>query len=211
MALICPTGEAKYFCKWGWGLSSIKPDDGRSQMDCGEEISGGFVVARGDSSKLLELAEEVLNEMTRLESRFVIGALGFAIVPGWNHGGFASRAKRLDHTLIGVECFVCQQSVGLHVRQQRIGAFQIMCLARGQKEGEWIAQGVDQGVNFGAQPAVAGPDRLGLTVFFWAPALCWCARTVVLSIMAYSLSASAASISNTFFHTPFVAQRENRI
>src|SRR5271166_3733284 len=29
--------------------------------------------------------------------------------------------------------------------------------------------------------------------------------------MAYSLSASAAKISSTFFHTPLLAQRENRV
>jgi len=34
---------------------------------------------------------------------------------------------------------------------------------------------------------------------------------MVLSIMAYSLSASAASISKSFFHTPLLAQRENRV
>ena len=86
-----------------------------------------------------------------------------------------------------------------------------MGFAWGQKETEWVAQGVNQRVDFGAQAAVAGPDRLVRTAFFWAPALCWWARTVVLSIIAYSLSASAASISNTLFHTPLVAQRENRV
>ena len=180
-------------------------------MDCGEEISSGFVVACRDSAEFLEVAEEVLNEVTRLESRFVIGALVFAIAPRWDHGGFSRGAKRVDHALIGIECFVCQQSVSLHPRQQCVGAFQIMGFARGQKEGEWIAKSVNQRVDFGAQPAVAGPDRLVLAVFFWAPALCWWARTVVLSIIAYSLSASAASISNTLFHTPLVAQRENRV
>ena len=34
---------------------------------------------------------------------------------------------------------------------------------------------------------------------------------MVLSIMAYSLSASAANISNIFFQTPLLAQRENRV
>jgi hypothetical protein len=34
---------------------------------------------------------------------------------------------------------------------------------------------------------------------------------MVESIMAYSLSASAARTSNTFFHTPLAAQRENRV
>jgi hypothetical protein len=33
-------------------------------MDDGEEISGGFVVAGGDGAVLLELAEEILEEVT---------------------------------------------------------------------------------------------------------------------------------------------------
>jgi hypothetical protein len=66
-------------------------------------------------------------------------------------------------------------------------------------------------MDFGAQPAFAAPDRLVFAGFFLAPALCWCARTIVLSIMAYSLSASAASISNIFFHMPLFAQCENRV
>jgi hypothetical protein len=142
-------------------------------MDCGEEISSGFIVACRDSAESLELAEEVLNEVTGLESRFVIGALVFAIAPGWDHGSFSRCAKRVDHTLIGVVCFVCQQGLSLHTRQQRVGAFQIMGFAWSQKETEWIAQGVNQRVDFGAQPAVAGPDRLVCAAFFWAPALCW--------------------------------------
>src|SRR5436305_1526674 len=86
-----------------------------------------------------------------------------------------------------------------------------MGLPWGQQEGNWIAQGIDQSMDFGAQSAFAAPNRLVLAVFFWAPALCWCARTIVLSIMAYSLSASAAKMSKTFFHTPLLAQRENRV
>jgi hypothetical protein len=31
-------------------------------VDCGEEISGGFVVAGGDCAVLLELAEKILDE-----------------------------------------------------------------------------------------------------------------------------------------------------
>jgi hypothetical protein len=165
--------EPEYFCKRDWGVSSIHPNERRYQMDCGEEISSGFIVACRDSAESLELAEEVLNEVTGLESRFVIGALVFAIAPGWDHGSFSRCAKRVDHTLIGVVCFVCQQGLSLHTRQQRVGAFQIMGLARSQKETEWIAQGVNQRVDFGAQPAVAGPDRLVRAAFFWAPALCW--------------------------------------
>ncbi len=50
-----------------------------------------------------------------------------------------------------------------------------------------------------------GPHRL-----FWAPALGWWARTMVLSIIAYSLSAFAARAWNTRCRTPGLAQRLNR-
>ena len=81
MQVIWVKKEQEYFFEGGWGVSSIQPDEGRYQMDCGEEISSGFVVACRDSAEFLEVAEEVLNEVTRLESRFVIGALVFAIAP----------------------------------------------------------------------------------------------------------------------------------
>src|SRR5258706_15245243 len=107
--------------------------------------------------------------------------------------------------------FTRQQGIGLHLRQERIRSFQTRGLAGGQEKPNGVAPCVDHGVDFGAQSALAAPDRLVLVVFFWAPALCWCARTMVLSIMASFLSASAARISNTFFHTPLPAQRENRV
>lgn len=46
--------------------------------------------------------------------------------------------------------FICQQRVGFHLRQQHVGALQIMGLACRQEEGERIAQGIDQGMDFGA-------------------------------------------------------------
>ena len=61
-------------------------------------------------------------------------------------------------------------------------------------------------MDFCAQPAATVAERLVL-LFLGAPALCWCARTMVLSIMAYSLSASLAKCSNTRSHTPAFAQR----
>jgi hypothetical protein len=57
-----------------------------------------------------------------------------------------------------------------------------VCLAAGQEEADRVAQRVDQGVDLGAQSAARASDRLVLIGFFWAPALCWWARTMVLSI-----------------------------
>jgi hypothetical protein len=56
---------------------------------------------------------------------------------------------------------------------------QIMRLATGQEERERVAQRVDHEADFCTQPALAAPDLLVFAVFFWAPALCWWARTMV--------------------------------
>ena len=53
-----------------------------------------------------------------------------------------------------------------------VGPLQVVCLAAGQEDANRVAQRVDQGVDLGAQSAARVPDRLVLTGFFWAPALC---------------------------------------
>jgi hypothetical protein len=53
MQVIWVRGIRKYFCREDWGVSSIQPDEGRYQMDCGEEISSGFVVACRDGAEFL--------------------------------------------------------------------------------------------------------------------------------------------------------------
>ena len=154
------------------GLSSIEADDSSREVDCGEEISGGFVVAGGDGAVLLELAEEVLHQVARLVHLPVKGALDFSIAPGWDDELFSCRKQGFDHALVGIESFIRQQGIGLHLRQERIGSLQVVGLAGRQDKCSGIAQRVHHGVDFGAQSAFAAPDRLVFVVFFWAPALC---------------------------------------
>jgi hypothetical protein len=47
-----------------------------------------------------------------------------------------------------------------------------MGLSGGQFEGERIAEGIDQGMDLCAYPALAAADRLLAAVFFGAPAPC---------------------------------------
>src|SRR4051794_4308932 len=115
-----------------------------------------------------------------------------APLPRRDHRGLAGGLQGLDHALIGIEAFIAEYGVGLGLRQEVIGALEVMRLAAGQQKAGGIAQRIDGGVDFGAQSAARAPDRLVLAGFFLAPALCWWARTMVLSIIAYSLSASAA-------------------
>jgi hypothetical protein len=47
-----------------------------------------------------------------------------------------------------------------------------MRLTAGQEEPDRVAQSIDQSVDLGAQSAARAADRLVLTSFFCAPALC---------------------------------------
>src|SRR4051794_28064393 len=98
------------------------------------------------------------------------------------------------------------------VRQQRVGAFEVVRLPRREGEAGRVAERVDQGVDLRAQAAFAAPGRLPApAAFLGAPALCRWARTIVLSIMAYSLSASPAKCLKTRSHMPVLAQRQKRV
>jgi hypothetical protein len=141
-------------------------------VDCGEKISRSFVVAGGDRPVLFELAEEILDQMSRLVGILVEVALAFAVAPGRDHDRFSSAKQRLDDPFIGIKGLVGQQSVGCHFWQQRVGALQIMGLAWRQQKAQRLAKRIDQRVNLGAQPAFAAPDRFVFARFFWAPALC---------------------------------------
>ena len=180
-------------------------------MDSGEKVSGSLIITGRDSSELLQLADEILDQMARLVHLSIKIARHLAAALGWDYWVFPRRHEGFDHAFIGIEGFVGQQGIGFHLRQEHVGTFKIMRLTTSQEEGKRIAKCIDHEMDLCAQPAFAAPDRLLFTVFFWAPALCWWARTIVLSIMAYSLSASAAKSSNIFFQTPLLAQRENRV
>ena len=142
-------------------------------MDGGEEISRGFVIACGDGSELFELTEEILDQVARLVEMFVeIAGLG-AVAAERNDRPFPGFGKSLDDPLVGVVSLVGDQRIGGDVRQQRVRADKIMVLSGGQLEGHGVAEGVDEGVYLGAQPAFAAADCLIDVVFFGAPALCW--------------------------------------
>jgi hypothetical protein len=146
-------------------VSSIKPDGSGGEVDGGEEISGGLVVARGDGSELLELAEEVLNQVTLFVELSVEFARRQAIGSTRDYGRFPSRRQRFEHPAISVIGAVGDQQFGLHVRQQRISAGQVVGLPGGQQEAQRIAEGVDQCVDLRAQATSAAAEGLVLNFF----------------------------------------------
>jgi hypothetical protein len=100
------------------------------------------------------------------------------------------------HDRICIVSLVGSQTGGFQLAQQRQSFGTVSSLsARQMKAGEHT-QAVDQSVNLGAQSAARAPDRL-FAFFFAAPAACWWARTIVLSMKTSSRSASPASSVST--------------
>jgi hypothetical protein len=58
-------------------------------------------------------------------------------------------------------------------------------LAFGEVKARRVAERIHGGVDLGAQPALAATDGLLFAAFLRAPALCWWARTMAESIIAY--------------------------
>jgi len=141
-------------------------------MDRSEKISSGFVVARGDGPKLLELAKEIFDQAASFIEVFVVWARLFAVGLCGNDRVYFGVAQVFDHPLVGVVGLVGKQRVGLKPRQKRVGALEIMCLSGREMEAGRIAQRVYRSVDFRAQSAFTAADRLVFAVFFCAPALC---------------------------------------
>lgn len=121
---------------------------------------------------MLELGEEVLDQVARLIQVSVVIAPVLSGGMGRNDDTFARPRQRRDYPLLSIVSPVGNDGGRRRVRQQRIGAFQVVRLARSQMKRRWIAQGISRGVNLVAQPAPTAPDRLGLGSPFFAPALC---------------------------------------
>lgn len=163
-------------------MSSIEPDCSGGEIDGGEEIPGGFVVARGDGAELFEFAEEIFDQGARLVEFLVERARRGSVPLGRDDGGFSGARQGPDDPLIGIEGLVGDQDIGGHLRQQGIGAGEIVNLSRGQQKAQRVAEGIDQGMDLGAQSAPAAADRL-IFIFFWVRRRCvgeparWCCRS----------------------------------
>ena len=116
-------------------MSSIKPDCSGGEVEGGEKIFGGFIVARGDGAELFEFAEEILDQVARLVERLIELTGRCSVLPRRDHGGFPGPRQRFENTFIGIIGLVADQHLGGDLRQQRIGAGEIMGLSRGQRSG----------------------------------------------------------------------------
>ena len=120
-------------------MSSIKPNDGRGELDGGEKVALRLVVAGGDGAELLELGEEVLDQVTCLEEVSVIVAANLPVCLGRDDRGLAGGGQWGEDTFISIEGLVGDDGIGLHGWQEVIGAEQIVRLTSGQVAA-WLAE-----------------------------------------------------------------------
>lgn len=178
-------------------------------MQEGVKTAGEFVVARGDATKLLEPIEEAFNQMARFVAMPVDWALIDSVAARRDIGNGVGSFDGFDQH-IAVVAFVGGNGSGWNASDQRGALGYIGDLSAGQDQTQRIAQSIDASMNFRRQSTARSADRLIATVFFGAPAACWCARTIVASMNNSSRSASPLSASATRAHTPPFSQRAKR-
>jgi hypothetical protein len=119
---------------------------------------------------MLEFVEEALDEVAFAIQREVAMPRRFAIGFWGNHRGNASLRERIRQR-IGVASLVAKQGTGIDTVDQLLCTNQIVGLSRRKHQFDRIAQGIDEGMDFGRQSSTGSADRL-FAVFFRAPALC---------------------------------------
>jgi hypothetical protein len=126
----------------------------------------GLVVARSDSPKPFEAAEEVLDQMAPLihleVARNVLGTISL-----WRDDGKSPTLIQFSADRITIEGFVGEQGCEVDVSEQGIDTDTVVPLAGQQHEPHQVAKGIDQGDDLRRQ-ATAGPSD-GLIL---GPSLC---------------------------------------
>ena len=173
-----------------------------------QESVGKFVVASGDTSELLDTAEETLDQVAGLVD-VPVERPRVETVGSWRDDRAAAlRRDRFDEG-IRIVALVGHNELGRLILDQCSRLFDVGHLTSGKNHPQRIAQGIHGDMQFGGQSAPRAADFL-LTCFFWAPDECWWARTMVESMNRCSKSASPRKAVASRSQTPFSRQREKR-
>ena len=141
-------------------------------MNSGEEVSRGLFVARRDAPEVFDGVEEALDEIAFGIEREIARALNLP-VGLWRDDRDDVAYLEAGNEAIGVISLVGDHGFRRSLGGKRFGLGDVVNLAPGEADREGIAQGVDDGVDLGGQPAPRAPDGVVLAPFFRAPALCW--------------------------------------
>src|SRR5215208_3528922 len=170
---------------------SSHPDHATCNGDEGCEGRSGLVISGGDPTKMLDFADEALDEMPLFVEVSIIGNGVRPTGVGRDHSRHVElrdmRAKR-----VGVEGLVAQNVLRRQPCDQRLGHGRFVHLAAGVEQPQHISESINCDMDLRAQAPTRPPNRLFLNPPF-PPAACWCARMIVPSMMTHSKSGSSAS------------------
>ena len=139
---------------------------------------------------MLDFVDKTFHQMTLSIKPLII----FTQHPGTLVRGndrFNTTCQQILHKIGGCIATICNQAFKIKAIQQGPGLRDVMALSAGQTQAQGIAQSINCNVNFAAKAAATAPQGL-FSTFFGAPAAQGWARTMVLSIIPFSISGSSA-------------------
>lgn len=134
-------------------MSSIEPHINPYHEDRCKKDLGGFIVTCGDGAELLEFGEEVLNQVARFVHIFIVGARSFSVGLWRDDDLFSCLFERFYDSFISIKRFIRKNGLCRDAWQKSVRTLQITGLSRRKDEVEGIAESIDNGVDFGRQPA----------------------------------------------------------
>lgn len=156
---------------------------------------------------MFKAVEEPLHPVAELVACSIVTPSPMPL-PGRDHRRSAVAADRCAER-VAVVPFVGHDVVGREAFDEGLRLVQVVTLPGGQAKPHRPAFAVHRGVDLGAQAPARTADRFAADPP-WAPAECWCARTMVESKSRCSKSASPLIASSTRGQTPRWHQRLNR-
>lgn len=145
---------------------------------------------------MFDLVEKAFDEVAVFVDRCLEAAPLGGYGPAWDNRLCAAGCDGI-HGALAIVTLVRQNVACLQPVEQPLDLGDIVPFAAGQDEADRVAQGIGGGMDLRTQPTLGASQRVsfkpifGSIAFFGAPALCWCARTMVLSTRMYSKSASS--------------------
>ena len=121
-------------------------------MQAGEEIARSFFVAGGDASELFDELKETLDEVAFGVEGEVAIARDLAI-RFWRDDRLDGSDFEALNKAVGVVAFVAEEGFGLHFSREDLSLGDVVDLAAGEAEHQWVAQGVDDRMDLGGPAA----------------------------------------------------------
>ena len=170
---------------------SSQPNESADETQETQVAPRQLLKAGEEASIMLDLVNEALHQMPLPVKVLVIVPRRLQVGPRWNDWHGALVQDELEEGS-GVISFVPDHMLNFKINHQGLSLGDVMALPCGQLEAQRVAQSIHAHVDLGTEPASAASQSLGslTALFLEAPAAQGWARTMVLSIMRFSISGS---------------------